>query len=202
MVRGFYPREPRPTGGIQRRRRHRLREPLQRPRPPHAGRPAGPRAVRTVGGVRRPAHLYILFERRPDLYRRKGQRHRLRHHRRGLRLCVPADVPSRNKFSLCRGVFRPREQCRRAGRADARKCAGRLCPRASAAGVPPLHSRRDLPFQADAARRDALRRGVLQQHPGHLRPDQRLHPLQRQLLPLQLDVRRPLPSPGRLRGAD
>ena len=44
------------------------------------------------------------------------------------------------------------------------------------------------------ARCHALRRGVLQQHPRHLRPDGKDHPFQRQFLSVQLDRQRPVPA--------
>ena len=54
----------------------------------------------------------------------------------------------------------PREQRRRSGRSEARQRAGRHRCGAAETGVPTLLARRDVPLQADAARRDALRRSV------------------------------------------
>ena len=102
----------------------------------------------------------FYFEGRSDLYRLEGRSLRLRHHRRGLRLRVPADVPPRHQLPLRRGVLCPREQRRRSGRSEARQRAGRHRCGAAETGVPTLLARRDVPLQADAARRDALRRSV------------------------------------------
>jgi len=57
-------------------------------------------------------------------------------------------------------VLCPREQRRRSGRSEARQRAGRYRCGTAETGVPTLLARRDVPLQADAARRDALRRSV------------------------------------------
>ena len=66
----------------------------------------------------------------------------------------------RHQLPLRRGVLCPREQRRRSGRPKARQRAGRHRCGTAEAGVPTLLARRDVPLQADAARRDALRRSV------------------------------------------
>ena len=65
-----------------------------------------------------------------------------------------------HQLPLRRGVLCPREQRRRSGRSEARQRAGRHRCGAAETGVPTLLARRDVPLQADAARRDALRRSV------------------------------------------
>ena len=55
------------------------------------------------GRYRRPAHLYIYLKDGLTYTASKGRSLRLRHHRRGLRLRVPADVPPRHQLPLRRG---------------------------------------------------------------------------------------------------
>ena len=196
LVCGHHPGQSGSAGGIRSIGRDRLRKPVQRPCPEGSGRPAAAGAVRPLGGLCRSAHLYLLSQRQPVLYRCQGCRRRICHHRRRFRFCLPADVPGRDQLPLRRGIFRHREQCRRAERRNARNGSGRIGSWGADAGVPAECTGRKFPLQAHPARCHALRRSVLQQHPGHLWPEHGLHPVQRKLLHLQLDFQRPVPAAG------